>query len=117
MCSSLAPMHVMARLPAVLPRSPALRPTGACAGYRAVTSLVQDSRRRSTGSGCDSRWLNSVHPFSEVELSPDGKRLVYGNVVSGKRGGADVDVSPSGSSMQRWIGAGAADGLPRIDLR
>jgi len=24
--------------------------------------------------------LNSVHPFSEVELSPDGKRLVYGNV-------------------------------------
>jgi hypothetical protein len=37
--------------------------------------------------------LNSVHPFSEVELSPDGKRLVYGNVVSGKRGGADVDVS------------------------
>jgi dipeptidyl aminopeptidase/acylaminoacyl peptidase len=37
--------------------------------------------------------LNSVHPFSEVALSPDGKRLVYGNVVTGKRGGADVDVS------------------------
>ncbi len=37
--------------------------------------------------------LNSVHPFSEVALSPDGKRLVYGNVVTGKRSGADVDVS------------------------
>ena len=37
--------------------------------------------------------LNAVHPFSEVALSPDGKRLVYGNVVTGKRGGADIDVS------------------------
>lgn len=37
--------------------------------------------------------LNSVHPFSEVALSPDGKHLVYGNVVTGKRGGAEVDVS------------------------
>ena len=37
--------------------------------------------------------LNAVRPFSEVALSPDGKRLVYGSVVTGKRGGADVDVS------------------------
>ena len=37
--------------------------------------------------------LNAVHPFSEVALSPDGKHLVYGNVVTGKRGDADVDVS------------------------
>ncbi|MEP6884474.1 MAG: S9 family peptidase [Gammaproteobacteria bacterium] len=37
--------------------------------------------------------LNAVHPFSEVALSPDAKRLVYGNVVTGKRGGANVDVS------------------------
>lgn len=37
--------------------------------------------------------LSAVHPFSEVALSPDGKRLVYGGVTSGKRAGADVDVS------------------------
>jgi len=37
--------------------------------------------------------LSSVHPFSEVALSPDGKHVVYGTVVTGKRGGADVDVS------------------------
>ncbi len=37
--------------------------------------------------------LNSVHVFNEVALSPDGKRLVYGSVTSGKRDGADVDVS------------------------
>jgi dipeptidyl aminopeptidase/acylaminoacyl peptidase len=39
------------------------------------------------------RSLSSVHPFSEVAISPDGTRVVYGNVVAGKRGGADVDVS------------------------
>ena len=62
--------------------------------------------------------LNSVHPFAEVALSPDGKRVVYGNVVTGKRSGADVDVSAL------WIvdardgsGRDAADGLPRLDLR
>ena len=37
--------------------------------------------------------LSSVHPFSEVALSPDGKRLVYGSVTTGKRAGDDVDVS------------------------
>jgi len=37
--------------------------------------------------------LNAVHPFSEVALAPDGKHLVYGSVSTGKRGGADVDVS------------------------
>jgi dipeptidyl aminopeptidase/acylaminoacyl peptidase len=37
--------------------------------------------------------VNSVHPFSEVALSPDGKHLVYGSVSTGRRGGADVDVS------------------------
>ncbi|MBS0394089.1 MAG: S9 family peptidase [Proteobacteria bacterium] len=37
--------------------------------------------------------LSSVHPFSEVALSPDGRSLVYGTVSTGKRGGADVDVS------------------------
>lgn len=37
--------------------------------------------------------LGSVHPFIEVALSPDGKHVVYGTAVTGKRGGADVDVS------------------------
>jgi dipeptidyl aminopeptidase/acylaminoacyl peptidase len=37
--------------------------------------------------------LTSVHPFGEVAISPDGKRVVYGTVVTGKRGGAEVDAS------------------------
>jgi dipeptidyl aminopeptidase/acylaminoacyl peptidase len=37
--------------------------------------------------------LNSVHPLGEVALSPDGQRLVYGTVVTGKRAGAEVSVS------------------------
>jgi hypothetical protein len=39
------------------------------------------------------RALNSVHPVGEVAISPDGKHLVYGNVVSGKRDDAEIDVS------------------------
>jgi len=53
--------------------------------------------------------LGSVHPFSEVALSPDGNRLVYGNVVTGKRGGADVDVSAL------WI-VNARDGSGAVRL-
>lgn len=37
--------------------------------------------------------LGAVHPFSEVALSPDGTRVIYGTVATGKRGGASVDVS------------------------
>jgi Tol biopolymer transport system component len=37
--------------------------------------------------------LRSVHPLTEVSISPDGKRLVFGDVLTGKRGGADVDIS------------------------
>ncbi len=37
--------------------------------------------------------LAAVHPFSEVTMSPDGRHLVYGSVLTGKRAGADVDVS------------------------
>ena len=47
--------------------------------------------------------LSSVHPFGEVAISPNGKRVVYGNVVTGKRGGAEVEVSAL------WI-AHASDG-------
>ncbi len=37
--------------------------------------------------------ITSVHPFSEVAMSPDGRTVVFGNTVSGKRGGAEVDAS------------------------
>src|ERR1700728_3471214 len=53
--------------------------------------------------------LGSVHPFSEVALSPDGKHVVYGTVVTGKRGGADVDVS------SLWI-VNAHDGSGAVRL-
>ncbi|TLY76146.1 MAG: S9 family peptidase [Gammaproteobacteria bacterium] len=47
--------------------------------------------------------LSSVHPFGEVAISPDARRVVYGSVVTGKRAGAEVDVSAL------WI-AQASDG-------
>jgi len=50
-----------------------------------------------------------VHSFSEVALSPDGKLLVYGDVVTGNRGGAQVDVSAL------WI-VNARDGSHPIRL-
>jgi dipeptidyl aminopeptidase/acylaminoacyl peptidase len=37
--------------------------------------------------------LGAVQQLSEVAISPDGKRVIYGDVVAGKRGGEDVDVS------------------------
>ncbi len=37
--------------------------------------------------------LQSVHALGEVALSPDGKSLVYGRTVAGKRGSVQVDVS------------------------
>jgi len=37
--------------------------------------------------------LTSVHPVGEVAISRDGRHVIYGNVLTGKRGGADVDVS------------------------
>src|SRR5215470_13940581 len=37
--------------------------------------------------------LGAVHPLNEVAIAPDGKRVVYGDVVTGKRDGADVDAS------------------------
>src|SRR5438034_1050508 len=47
--------------------------------------------------------LSSVHPFGEVAIAPDARRVVYGSVVTGKRAGAEVDVSAL------WI-AKASDG-------
>ena len=37
--------------------------------------------------------LSSARQFNEVAISPDGRHVVYGTVSTGKRGGADVDVS------------------------
>jgi dipeptidyl aminopeptidase/acylaminoacyl peptidase len=53
--------------------------------------------------------LNAVHSFSEAALAPDGKHLVYGTILTGKRGGADVDVSAL------WI-VNAKDGSDRVRL-
>jgi dipeptidyl aminopeptidase/acylaminoacyl peptidase len=53
--------------------------------------------------------LKSVHPVGEVAMSPDGKHVIYGNVVTGKRGGADVDVSAL------WI-VNSSDGSGAIRL-
>lgn len=37
--------------------------------------------------------LGSVHSFSEVTISPDGKRVVYATTVTGKHRGAEIDQS------------------------
>ena len=57
-----------------------LAPTPASAGEAPGVETILDA-------------LSAVHAFSEVALSPDGRRLVYGSVTTGKRGGADVEVS------------------------
>jgi dipeptidyl aminopeptidase/acylaminoacyl peptidase len=78
----------------------------------AVTSLLWCSLAKSDSPPAISAVLdalNSVHTFSEVALSPDGKRVVYGTVVTGKRGGADVDVS------SLWI-VNARDGSGAVRL-
>jgi dipeptidyl aminopeptidase/acylaminoacyl peptidase len=53
--------------------------------------------------------LSSVHPIAEVAISPDGRRLIYGTVVTGSRGGADVDVS------SLWA-VNTSDGSGRVRL-
>ena len=37
--------------------------------------------------------LASVHSIGEVAISPDGKKLIYATSITGRKGGADVDVS------------------------
>jgi dipeptidyl aminopeptidase/acylaminoacyl peptidase len=37
--------------------------------------------------------LASVHSIGEVAISPDGKQVIYGTSITGRRGGADADVS------------------------
>jgi dipeptidyl aminopeptidase/acylaminoacyl peptidase len=54
---------------------------------------LEDARADPPGIRTALDALNSVHAIDEVALSPDGKRLVYGRTVRGRRGGADVDVS------------------------
>ena len=47
--------------------------------------------------------FSKVHSFTEVAISPDGRRVIYGETVTGKRAGADVDAAAL------WI-ANANDG-------
>ena len=53
--------------------------------------------------------LTSVHSIGEVAISPEGNQVVYGTVLTGKRAGADVDVSAL------WI-AKSSDGSGGIRL-
>ena len=53
--------------------------------------------------------LEAVHSFREVAMAPDGRHLVYGVIVTGKRAGADVDVSAL------WI-VNASDGSGAVRL-
>jgi dipeptidyl aminopeptidase/acylaminoacyl peptidase len=65
---------------------------GAAAG--ALLSLLAGPAR--ADDSIAARFLEatrSVQPLSEVALSPDGHRLVYGSTVAGQRGGAEVEVS------------------------
>ena len=78
----------------------------------AVISLLACSLAKSDSAPAISTVLDAlsaVHTFSEVALSPDGKHVVYGTVVTGKRGGADVDVS------SLWI-VNARDGSGAVRL-
>ena len=62
-------------------------------GALLVSLPLTDTPAQSPGISRSLDALNSVHALNEVALSPDGKRLVYGRLVRGRRGGADVDVS------------------------
>jgi|SRR5882724_2267426 len=53
--------------------------------------------------------LSSVHPPGEVAMAPDGKHVIYGSVVTGKRGDAEIDASAL------WI-ANAKDGSGALRL-
>ena len=67
-----------------------LQGRAAILNYAAVISLLWCSLAKPDSPPAISTVLdalNSVHTFSEVALSPDGKRVVYGTVVPGKRGG------------------------------
>jgi len=67
-------------------------------GLMAVSFALPLALTPPTGAGAESPGisralaaLSSVHAINEVALSPDGRHLVYGRLVRGKRGSADVD--------------------------
>jgi dipeptidyl aminopeptidase/acylaminoacyl peptidase len=55
------------------------------------------------------RALSSVHPPEEVAMAPDGKHLVYGSVVTGKRADTEIEASAL------WI-VNAKDGSGAVRL-
>src|SRR5260370_37969195 len=56
-------------------------------------ALAQPAEGRQSGVAAVLDALNSVHAFGEGAISPDGRHVVYGSVVTGTRGGAEGNVS------------------------
>ncbi len=79
----------------------------AAAGLCCVLSEIAGAESPSIAKAVEA--LTSVHPIAEVALSPDGKRVIYGSVVTAKRGGADV------ASSMLWM-ANARNGSSAVRL-
>src|SRR5581483_9855424 len=79
----------------------------AAAGLCCVLSEIAGAEAPSIAKAVEA--LTSVHPIAEVAISPDGKRVIYGSVVTEKRGGADV------ASSGLWL-ANAHNGAGAVRL-
>jgi dipeptidyl aminopeptidase/acylaminoacyl peptidase len=89
-------------------KHPALRAGGAVA-VLLLSAAVASAAAQSLSIPQVLRALGSVHPLGEVAIAPDGKHLVYGNVVTGKRGDTELEVSAL------WI-VNAKDGSGAVRL-
>jgi dipeptidyl aminopeptidase/acylaminoacyl peptidase len=88
-------------------KHPALRASGAVAVL--LLAAVTPAAAQSLSIPQVLRALGSVHPLGEVAIAPDGRHLVYGNVVTGKRGDTELEVSAL------WI-VNAKDGSGAVRL-
>jgi dipeptidyl aminopeptidase/acylaminoacyl peptidase len=88
-------------------KHPALRASGAVALL--LLAAVTPAAAQSLSIPQVLRALGSVHPLGEVAIAPDGRHLVYGNVVTGKRGDTELEVSAL------WI-VNAKDGSGAVRL-
>ena len=89
-------------------KHPALR-AGAAVAVLLLSAAVAPAAAQSLSIPQVLRALGSAHPLGEVAMAPDGRHLVYGNVVTGKRGDAELEVSAL------WI-VNAKDGSGAVRL-